>query len=152
MKKIVSFLALTFLIVNLSSAQEISVKEVEKDGPKIVVKNEVIDYGEIAYNSNGVREFIVQNTGNAPLIITKTKGSCGCTVPTAPKEPIMPGATAKISVKYDTKRGGMPFSKSVVVYSNAVNSPTKVLKIKGKVLANPNATPTVSKPVKTAIQ
>ena len=110
-----------------------------KKGAQIEFDKEVIDYGEVEYASNGEREFIIKNIGDAPLVITRTKGSCGCTVPTKPSQPILPGETGIMKVKYDTKRANQAFSKSITVTSNAVNFPTKVVKIKGKVLANPNA-------------
>ena len=49
----------------------------------------------------GVRVFEFTNTGNAPLIITNVQSTCGCTVPSKPKEPIMPGKSDKIEVKYN---------------------------------------------------
>nr|MDP6908462.1 DUF1573 domain-containing protein [Flavobacteriales bacterium] len=81
-------------------------------------------------------EFVFTNSGTEPLIISKAKGSCGCTVPEWPKEPIAPGAKASIKVKYDTKRVG-PISKSVTITSNSVDSSTALLKIKGSVKAKP---------------
>ncbi len=131
MKKLIAFVFAITLFTGVNAQ--------EKKGAQIEFEQEVIDYGEVAYASNGEREFVIKNTGDAPLIITKTKGSCGCTVPTKPTEPILPGESAVMKVKYDTKRGGQPFSKSITVTSNATNAPTKVVRIKGKVLANPNA-------------
>ena len=96
-----------------------------------------MDYGEIAHNSDGNRVFKFKNIGKAPLIITQVKGSCGCTVPTKPEEPIMPGETGEIKVKYATNRIG-PFSKTVTITSNAFES-TKVLKVKGRVLEDKNS-------------
>lgn len=96
--------------------------------------SEVIDYGTIAHNADGVRAFTFKNVGNAPIVITKVKGSCGCTVPTKPDHAIMPGETAEIGVKYATNRVG-PFSKTVTVTSNASEN-VVVLKIKGKVLSD----------------
>lgn len=111
----------------------VSVKE--QDGPKIEFKSETVDYGTIENGADGNREFVFTNTGNAPLIITRAKGSCGCTVPTAPlNKPIAPGESSVIKVHYDTKRTG-GFSKSVTLTSNAVNAPTKVIRIKGVVKA-----------------
>ena len=75
------------------------------------------------------------NNGTTPLVITNTQGSCGCTVPSSPKEPIAPGAKGVIGVKYATDRVG-PFTKTVTVSSNAAGQPTKVLTIKGNVLAD----------------
>lgn len=135
MKKMVSLIVALVLFTGFAAnAQE---KKEELNGAKIEFAQEVIDYGEVAYASNGEREFIIKNIGDAPLIITNTKGSCGCTVPTRPKEPIMPGKEAVMKVKYDTRRGGQPFSKTITVSSNAVNFPTKVVRIKGRVLPNP---------------
>jgi len=107
-----------------------------KNGPKIEVNEEVHDYGTVEFNGNGVCYFEVTNTGNSPLILSNVKGSCQCTVPTWPREPIAPGKMAKIKVKYNTGRAGA-INKSITITSNATNSPTKVLRIKGNVLAKP---------------
>ncbi len=98
---------------------------------KIEFKSETVDYGEIAKGSDGIRVFEFTNTGSAPLIISKVSSSCGCTIPKKPEEPIMPGKTGEIQVKYDTNRVG-PIRKAITVISNA-DTPTKVLKIKGEV-------------------
>lgn len=103
------------------------------EGAGMFFENETIDYGTIPANSDGKREFVFINNGNKPLIISNAAGSCGCTVPTFPKEPIMPGATAVIGVKYDTSRAGQPFNKNVTITSNAEGNPSKVLTIKGTV-------------------
>ena len=100
----------------------------------MVFASETIDYGTIAYNSNGKREFTFTNNGNKPLIITNAQGSCGCTVPSYPREPIAPGAKGVIGVNYDTSRAGQAFTKTITLTTNAV-VPTKVLTIKGNVLA-----------------
>jgi hypothetical protein len=97
-------------------------------------------------NADGNCVFTVTNDGTEPLIISRCKGSCGCTVPQCDKDPIMPGATSSIKVKYDTKRVG-PINKSVTITSNASNEPTKVIRIKGKIEA---VAQTVGAPVKEA--
>jgi hypothetical protein len=102
---------------------------------KIEFKESTIDYGEIARGSDGVRVFEFTNTGNAPLVISNVASSCGCTIPKKPTEPVQPGETGVIEVKYDTNRVG-PIRKTVTVTSNA-ETPTIALKIKGKVL-DPN--------------
>ncbi|PWA06765.1 DUF1573 domain-containing protein [Flavobacterium psychrotolerans] len=106
------------------------------EGAGMVFDTETIDYGTIAHNAEPNREFVFTNNGTKPLIITNTQGSCGCTVPTTPKEPIAPGAKGKIGVRYATDRVGA-FTKTVTVTSNADGQPTKVLTIKGTVLADP---------------
>ncbi|WP_299529355.1 DUF1573 domain-containing protein [Ulvibacterium sp.] len=101
--------------------------------PKIEFKAETVDYGTIEKGSDGVRVFEFTNTGDAPLIVSKVSSSCGCTIPKKPEEPILPGKTGEIKVKYDTNRVG-PIRKAITVISNA-DTPTKVLKIKGEVKA-----------------
>ncbi len=103
-------------------------------GPQIQFERIEHDYGTIDQGANGATEFVFTNTGTEPLIISKAKGSCGCTVPEWPKEPIAPGAKSSIKVKYDTKRVG-PISKSVTITSNSVDNSTALLKIKGSVNA-----------------
>ena len=119
---------------NAQSAKKAKVAKVE--GAGMLFETETIDYGTIAHNADGKREFVFVNNGTKPLIITNTQGSCGCTVPTTPKEPIAPGAKGIIGVKYATDRVGA-FTKTVTVTSNAEGQPTKVLTIKGTVLPDP---------------
>ena len=151
MKKIFLLAMLTLLGATTSNAQETKKAKAPADakviapkieGAGIVFEMETIDYGTIEHNANGEREFVFTNNGNKPLIISNTQGSCGCTVPTTPKEPIAPGAKGTIGVKYATDRVGA-FTKSVTVTSNAEGQPTKVLTIKGTVLPDPTpaATP-----------
>ncbi|MCC9073045.1 DUF1573 domain-containing protein [Flavobacterium sp. F-65] len=139
MKKIILLVMFTVLGVATSNAQAKAKTTMPKvDGVGMVFVNEVIDYGTIAHNSDGKREFVFVNNGNKPLIITNTQGSCGCTVPTSPKEPIAPGGKGVIGVKYATDRVGA-FTKTVTVTSNATGQPTKILTIKGTVLASDEA-------------
>ena len=112
---------------------KVAVPKVE--GAGMVFDTETIDYGTVAHNAEGKREFVFTNNGNKPLIITNTQGSCGCTVPTTPKEPIAPGAKGVIGVKYATDRIGA-FTKTVTVTSNAEGQASKVLTIKGVVLGD----------------
>ena len=84
-------------IVSLGVAQEVVT------GPAIALDKDVHDYGTIQQGANGTCEFTVTNSGTEPLIISRCKGSCGCTVPQCEKSPIAPGNTSAITVKYDTK-------------------------------------------------
>jgi hypothetical protein len=145
MKKIFLLAMLTVLGVTTSNAQETKKAKMSLDAPVatpkaegagMIFETETIDYGTIEHNADGQREFVFTNNGNKPLIISNTQGSCGCTVPTAPKEPIAPGAKGIIGVKYATDRVGA-FTKSVTVTSNAEGQPSKVLTIKGTVLPDP---------------
>ncbi len=95
----------------------------------------VHDFGTIPQGGNGECEFKFTNTGKEPLVITNCMGSCGCTVPQCPKEPVLPGKIGSVKVKYDTNRVG-PFVKSVTVNSNA-KSGVQTIQIKGTVEAKP---------------
>ncbi|MNX46641.1 hypothetical protein D3C86_771820 [compost metagenome] len=137
MKKIILIAMLAVVGITASNAQSTKKAKVAKvEGAGMVFENETIDYGTIAHNADGNRQFVFVNNGTKPLIITNTQGSCGCTVPTTPKEPIAPGAKGIIGVKYATDRVGA-FTKTVTVTSNAEGQPTKVLTIKGTVLPDP---------------
>ena len=100
-------------------------------------ESEIIDYGKIKQKDDGNRVFTFKNIGNNPIIISNVKGSCGCTVATKPSEPIMPGKTGEIGVKYDTNRIG-GFSKTITITSNASET-KKVVRIKGIVLKSEEA-------------
>lgn len=108
-------------------------------GPSIEFEKDVHDFGNVKQHGNATTEFVFKNTGTAPLIISNARGSCGCTVPSWPKQPIAPGETAVIKVTYDSKRVG-PINKSVTITSNASNEPTKVIRIKGNIEAAPKQT------------
>lgn len=128
MKKIFSTLA--FFIVGILSIQA------QTAGPIMTFEVTTVDYGKIEKDSDPVRHFKFTNTGNEPLIIKSAKGSCGCTVPTYPQEPIMPGESANIDIRYDTKRVGM-FTKTVTLTTNETPD-THTLTIKGEVNAPPS--------------
>ncbi|WP_299013783.1 DUF1573 domain-containing protein [uncultured Polaribacter sp.] len=115
--KILSTLLVLFLISFTVNAQEFKFEK------------ETINYGKIAKGADGQRTFVFTNIGDAPLVITSIKSSCGCTVPKKPEEPIMPGEKGEIKVSYDTNRIG-GFSKQITIMSNA-KQPRKMIKIRG---------------------
>jgi len=129
MRKIILFAVLLFNVVAFAQV-----------GAKIEfkAKDNTIDYGTVnKEDDNGLRIFEFTNTGDAPLIISDVKSSCGCTVPSKPTEPILPGKTGKIEVKYNMNPG--PIRKTITVESNAVNydEGRVALKIKGEVVVKP---------------
>ncbi len=149
MKKILA-VALFAVMAFTGRSQESVVPTIDPNAPEIKVENEVLDYGTIDYDANGIREFKFKNIGKSPLTITSVQGECGCTSTTIdgkpgwPQEPILPGKSGVIRVKYDTKRPGR-FEKNVTITSNSKLSSIKV-KIKGEIKAAPvaPATPTAS--------
>ena len=111
-----------------------------QSGPKIEFTDadNTIDYGTVSKDSdNGVRIFKFKNTGDQPLLITKVQSTCGCTVPTQPKEPILPGKMGEIEVKYNMNPG--PIRKTITVETNAINitNGQVAIKIKGEVIVKP---------------
>ena len=150
MKKI--FLAIAFIGgFMLSRAQTKAPNEKQAvNGPMMEFETSVMDYGLIEHNSDGKREFVLTNTGNAPLIISNAKGSCGCTVPTWPKAPIAPGESASIGVKYATNRIGK-FTKTITLTTNAPEK-TKILTIKGEVKKPVEAPAAPTKPKSSVLE
>ncbi len=143
MKKTVFSIGLMLCVAIGANAQETTTPNpVNPNAPKFKFETEVMDYGTIEHNADGNREFKFVNVGKEPLIISNAVGSCGCTTPVWPKEPIKPGASAVIKVHYATDRVGA-FEKTVTLTSNA-DTPSKVIKIKGVV--NPDPTPAVATP------
>jgi len=100
------------------------------------------DYGEIMEGEKVVHNYAFTNTGKEPLIISNAKGSCGCTVPDWPREPIAPGASGEIKVQFDSKgKGkveGAAQSKRVTITANTDPANT-YLTIKGNVKKDPSA-------------
>lgn len=94
------------------------------------------DFGEII-ETNGMVScvFKILNTGNADLLITNVKGTCGCTVPQWTKEPISPSKDGSVSVTYDPKNRLGAFNKKITIFSNAATSPVSVF-IEGTVVQN----------------
>ena len=120
MKKLALSIGVLFLafagVNNIAHAQSTS-------GAQIKFEKDVHDYGNIKQHASGACEFKFTNTGNAPLVISNAQGSCGCTVPDWPKDPIKPGGTAVIG----------EYTAFLCVNSNDPDNPTVILKIKGNV-------------------
>ncbi len=123
------FLLIIVLAFSLTCKAQTATTET---APVITFVKTVHDYGTIKKGSDGSYDFVFTNTGKEPLMLSKPRSNCGCTVPDWPKEPIMPGQSNKIKVTYNTALVG-PINKQVTIISNAINSPV-VLQIKGTVV------------------
>jgi hypothetical protein len=136
MKKIALFFTLFVFGSMVTFAQKEQPVKVEDNpnAPVITFDKTVHDYGTVAYAGDGVCTFKFTNTGKEPLILQQPQSSCGCTVPTWPKEPVLPGESNEIKVTYNTKKVG-PINKTVTIRSNAKNN-TVILRITGKVEPN----------------
>jgi len=105
--------------------------EMQADGPIMTFESLEVPYGAIDQHSEPLRNLSFTNTGTEPLVIKSARGSCGCTVPIWPKEPIMPGETSNIEIRYATDRIGK-FSKTVTITTNEGGDP-HVVKVHGNV-------------------
>lgn len=132
MKKIIASTLLIVVTFSLSCCQSLSGEKQESVlGPAIEFDATEHQFGIIERGGNGTFEFAFTNTGTEPLILSNVRSSCGCTVPSWPREPIPVGGKEVIKVKYNTNLLGQ-FSKTISVYSNAKDEPI-ILKIAGEV-------------------
>ncbi|MEI6173895.1 MAG: DUF1573 domain-containing protein [Bacteroidota bacterium] len=138
MKKLVLSLALVMVTSFSLLAQEAAQPPVNPNAAEISFAKTVHDYGTIVQGSDGTCEFKFTNTGKEPLILSRPQSSCGCTVPTWPQEPILPGKSDVIKVTYNTNNIG-PINKTITVNSNAKTARI-ILQIKGTVTAKPATT------------
>lgn len=100
---------------------------------QIEFTQEVYDFGTITQGDKVQHFFTFKNTGENDLIITRALGSCGCTVPEFPKEPIAPGKTGKMKVTFNSAGKSGQVQKTVTVYANVPDG-VKVIKIKANIL------------------
>lgn len=116
MKRLLLLFALVLCAVQGINAQAV-----------ISFEKTTVDLGKFYEKKVQSCEFKFTNTGNKPLVITQAFGSCGCTVPTPPKDPIAPGESAVIKVTYNGK-GKFPgyFKKAITVKSNATNNIARI--------------------------
>ena len=130
-KKVDSKQKLSTDLVTNSKTAELAVEE--QGMPSFNFKKEEHDFGILIDGEKVTYSFLFTNSGDAPLIISNAKGSCGCTVPNYPKEPIAPGATASIDVTFDSKGRTGKQSKVVTLTANT-NPNRKVIRINSEVI------------------
>ncbi len=132
MKKSIGYVALSVVLVTTSCKQESAAdkitdadmatieaaKALEGKFPKVKLDKEVHDFGTINEGDMVETEFLVTNDGEVDLIISDAKGSCGCTVPQPPKDPIKPGASAPIKVTFNSQGKPGAQQKTVTLTTN----------------------------------
>ncbi len=145
-RKSISLLALSFVFFAVSCKQESAadkitdadMKAIQEQNAiagrlaKVEFDKEIHDFGTIAEGAIVETEFMVKNVGDADLIIHEAKGSCGCTVPQPPKDPIKPGDSAPIKVSFDSKGKPGAQEKTVTLKTNTANG-HEMFKIKANV-------------------
>ena len=130
MKKLIfaAFLACAAVSVNAQEAS--TTMKVEAAAP-YKFKETTHEFGKVPQGTPATYTFEFKNISKQPLVIESAQASCGCTTPEYPKEPVLPGKTAKIKVSYNAANVG-PFNKSVTVKFASIQQPI-VLFIKGEV-------------------
>jgi hypothetical protein len=129
-------LCLSMACVNAQTPSTAPVLQDNKNAPEIKFDVEEYNFGTIKQGDHVTYDFSFVNSGKEPLIISSAQGSCGCTVPQWPKEPVAKGAKGLIHVEFNsTGKMGMQ-DKTVTISSNS-KSGQKVLHLKGNVEAPP---------------
>ncbi|MCD8268920.1 MAG: DUF1573 domain-containing protein [Parabacteroides sp.] len=124
MKQIIFIFMAILLATGMATAQ----------GKAVISADETShDFGQIKEADGKVSTtFVIKNTGDAPLVVTRVIASCGCTTPEWIKEPIAPGQTGNIKITYDPKGRPGTFAKTISVYSNGKTG-SYILTIRGEV-------------------
>ena len=101
--------------------------------PIVEILDPEFNFGEIKQGEKVSHNYKIKNIGNSDLLISSAKGSCGCTVPEWPKDPIKPGKEANIKVTFDSKGKKGKQAKRVTLMTNAIPN-VKILTIKGNII------------------
>jgi hypothetical protein len=138
---------LVFTIMSSYAQEKKSLSNIGNQSSQAEFKfeNEEVNFGTIKQGESVTREFKFTNVGNEPLIITNAEGSCGCTVPIFPKEPILKNQTGVIKVTFNSAGKFGIQDKTVTITSNAVQSPM-VLHVKGIIEKAPVEKPNNNNP------
>ncbi|HET8838517.1 MAG TPA: DUF1573 domain-containing protein [Flavobacteriaceae bacterium] len=130
--------------VKAENVEEAAVRDAKaEEFPEMSFAEETFDFGTINEGDVVEHTFTFTNTGEAPLVITAAKGSCGCTVPTWTREPIAPGETGEMLVKFNSRGKKNIQNKSVTITANTEKG-KEVIRIKANVTpaAAASGTPT----------
>ena len=119
----------TGAITNSASADG----KTNEDLPEIKFEEETFDFGKITQGEKVSHSFKFSNTGKSNLIISGASGSCGCTVPEWPKEPVQPGKTGHIDVVFSSEGKSGHADKTVTVVTNCEPA-TRVIRIKAEII------------------
>jgi hypothetical protein len=123
--------------VNQNAVQNTAGAAVNTDAPVMTFDKIVHDFGTIKEGERVQTVFTFTNTGNSDLIIVDARGSCGCTVPSYPRNtPIPPGGTGEIAVSFDSSNKPNMQQKTVTLSANT-QSGRETLRIKAMVTADP---------------
>lgn len=134
--------AMVFTSCKDKAADKVQAENVEEAATRDEAANEfpVMTFEETSFDFGTIQEgevvehtFTFTNTGDAPLVLTAAKGSCGCTVPTWPREAIAPGETGEMLVSFNSRGRKNVQNKSVRITANT-KSGTETIRIKANVV------------------
>ena len=139
MNKLILATVLTGLLLSSCQSDKVKSENVDssmvdpKNPPVIEIEESVYDFGTISQGEKVKHTYFFKNKGKSPLIIHSAQGSCGCTIPEWPKEPVQPGEEGKIEVSFNSEYKSGHQEKMVTILANT--KPTKTfLKITGEVV------------------
>lgn len=117
-----AILGILLLLVSVAFAQEAKVEPpvIKADGPVLTIEKNTHDFGDIYQGDVVEHTFKFTNTGNQPLLITNIQTSCGCTTPTWPRDPIMPGGKGELKVGFNSAGKMNKQTKTLPIISNSV--------------------------------
>lgn len=116
-----AILGILLLFVSVAFAQEAKVEPpvIKADGPILTLEKNTHDFGDIYQGDVVEHTFKFTNTGNQPLLITNIQTSCGCTTPTWPRDPIMPGGKGELKVGFNSAGKMNKQTKTLPIISNS---------------------------------
>jgi len=132
MKKL--FLSLAIAVSSLSSFAQGTIDAAPTSKAEIIFEKTSHNFGDIKQGDVVSYVFKFKNTGKDPLILNNVTTTCGCTVPSWPKEPIMPGKSGEISASFNSSGKMGLQNKVITVLSNAKNAPSQVTLISNVLL------------------
>jgi len=124
--KYILTVAILFCLTIDASAQDAELLAPTPPGPFIQFSEMSYDFGDIEQGDKVEYTFEFTNTGNAPVIISNVMTTCGCTASSWPREPILPGASSKIDVSFNSAGKIGHQNKVITIMSNATNNPERV--------------------------
>lgn len=133
--------AILFFAIALSATM-ISCKDEDKpavngSAPVMTFEEQTFDFGDIVEGEMVQHVFKFTNTGGSELVISNAVGSCGCTIPEFPRDPIQPGATEEMKVKFNSAGKSGHQTKTVTITTNTA-SRKETLTIKASITPNPD--------------
>ena len=131
-------------LLTAQAQDRVAVDVPDKPTTTIEFEQDVFNFGTISQGEKVKNVFVFTNTGDVPLIISNAKGSCGCTVPEWPREPIMPGESEQLIAVFDSKGKRGATMKKITITANTEPANT-FLSLKGTIDVPEKADKTVSR-------